>query len=212
METFEGLKGVLGEFAVLKEALLHRLDVAVVRLVDGTNLGFLGSLSFKVRQLLLEDLELLLFATLDGTVDVAQFFLQHLAKFRQSGVTSFHVHEGDHVGGEVDDLLELFGLELFLRAGAHEEVGQPGTSTAQVPDVHDRSRQLDVAHAVATHLVAGDFDATALTDDALETHALVLATGTFPRLLRSEDLLAEESVLLGAQRAVVDGLGLLDFA
>ena len=97
----------------------------------------------------------------------------------------------------------------FLGRRAHEEVGQPRTRPTQVPDVHHRRRQRDVTHAVTTDLVAGDLDATTLTDDALETHALVLAAGTLPGLLGPEDLLAEEAVLFGTQRAVVDGLGLL---
>ena len=34
--------------------------------------------------------------------------------------------------------------------------------------------QLDMAHAVAAHLLHGDFDAALFTDDALVLHALVL--------------------------------------
>src|SRR4029079_18657730 len=69
-----------------------------------------------------------------------------------------------------------------------------------------------VAHALAAHLRARDLDATPLADDALEAHALVLAAVALPVLRRTEDLLAEESVLLGLERAVVDGLRLLHFA
>ena len=45
------------------------------------------------------------------------------------------VHPHDQVGREVDDLLQLLGLELLTGLGAHEQVGQPGTGTPQVPDV-----------------------------------------------------------------------------
>src|SRR5690606_18248164 len=41
---------------------------------------------------------------------------------------------------------------------------------------------------------------------------LVLAASALPVTAGSEYLLAEEAVLLGLQRAVVDGLGLLDLA
>ena len=82
----------------------------------------------------------------------------------------------------------------------------------EVPDVADRGGELDVAHAVAAHLGARDLDAAALADDALEADALVLAAVALPVLGRTEDLLAEESVLLRLERAVVDGLGLLDLA
>ncbi|GAA3143700.1 hypothetical protein GCM10017687_70610 [Streptomyces echinatus] len=67
-------------------------------------------------------------------------------------------------------------------------------------------------HPLTTHLGARDLDATALTDDALEADALVLAAVALPVPGRTEDLLAEESVLFGLERAVVDGLRLLDLA
>src|SRR4026207_1917704 len=49
-------------------------------------------------------------------------------------------------------------------------------------------------------------------DDALEAAALVLAAVALPVLGGTEDLLAEEAVLLRLQRAVVDRLRLLDLA
>jgi hypothetical protein len=78
--------------------------------------------------------------------------------------------------------------------------------------VADRGGELDVAHAVAAHLGARDLDAAALAHDALEADTLVLAAVALPVLGRPEDLLAEQAVLLGLERAVVDGLGLLDLA
>src|SRR5205823_14983918 len=53
-------------------------------------------------------------------------------------------------------------------------------------------------------------DAAALADDALEADALVLTAVTFPVPGGTEDLLAEKSVLLGLERAIVDSLRLLD--
>ena len=76
------------------------------------------------------------------------------------------VDVGDEVRREVDDLLELLGLQLLARLGAHEQVGEPRPRAAQVPDVHDRSGELDVAHPLATDLRARDLDAAALADDA----------------------------------------------
>jgi len=78
--------------------------------------------------------------------------------------------------------------------------------------VHDGGGQLDVAHALAPHLGAGDLHAAALADDAAEPDALVLAAVALPVLGGAEDLLAEEPVLLGTKGAVVDGLRLLDLA
>ena len=115
------------------------------------------------------------------------------------------VDRGDDVGGEVDDLLEI------LR-GQIQQVAQTRRDTLEVPDVRDGRGQLDVAHPLATHLGASDLDAAALADDALEAHALVLAAIALPVTSRSEDLLAEQAVLLRLERAVVDGLRLLDLA
>ena len=111
----------------------------------------------------------------------------------------------DHVRGEVDDLLEVLRREV-------EQVAQPGRDALEVPDVRDGRGQFDVTHPLTAHLGAGHLDAAALADDALEAHALVLAAVALPVASRSEDLLAEQAVLLRLQRAVVDGLRLLDLA
>jgi hypothetical protein len=76
----------------------------------------------------------------------------------------------------------------------------------------DGRGQLDVAHPLAPHLGPSDLDAAALTDDALEADALVLAAVALPVPRRPEDLLAEQAVLLGLEGAVVDRLRLADLA
>ena len=160
-----------------------------------------------------------LFELLEALVDFElQLLLDDVALFEVLGfevlegfVAAVLVDPADEVRREVDDLLEHLGLELFLRLDAGEEVGEPRAGATQVPDVHGRRGELDVAHAVAADLRAGDLDATAFADDALEADALVLAAVALPVAGRAEDLLAEEAVLLGPQRAVVDGLGLLHF-
>jgi hypothetical protein len=67
-----------------------------------------------------------------------------------------------------------------------------------------------VAHALASHRGLGDLNATTLADNALEAHALVLAARAFPVTRGPENLLAEQAIFLGLQRAVVDRFGLLD--
>src|SRR4051794_36425561 len=74
----------------------------------------------------------------------------------------------------------------------------------------DRRGELDVAHALTTHLGASDLDAAALADDSLEADALVLTAGALPVTGRTEDLLAEEPVLFRLQGPVVDRFRLLD--
>ena len=113
------------------------------------------------------------------------------------------VDSGDHVGSEVDDLLEVLRRQV-------EQVAQTARNTLEVPDVRDRGGELDVAHPLTADLRAGHLDAAALTDDALEAHPLVLAAVALPVPGGTEDLLAEETVALRLERAVVDGFGLLD--
>src|SRR5439155_17911689 len=108
-------------------------------------------------------------------------------------------------GREVDDLLEALGRDV-------EQVAETARDALEVPDVSDGGGELDVAHPLAPHLGARDLDAAALTDDALEPDALVLAAVALPVLGRPEDLLAEQAVLLGLERAVVDRLRLLHLA
>src|SRR5699024_10278091 len=67
-------------------------------------------------------------------------------------------------------------------------------------------------HPLTPHLGTGHLDATALTDDALEAHTLVLAAVALPVPGGAEDLLAEQALLLRLEGAVVDGLRLLDLA
>ncbi len=124
---------------------------------------------------------------------------------RQLVVAHLVVHGGDDVGREVDDLLEILRRQV-------EQVAETRRHTLEVPDVRDGRGQLDVAHPLTTHLGASDLDAAALADDALEADALVLAAVALPVASRSEDLLAEQAVLLWLERAVVDGLRLLDLA
>jgi hypothetical protein len=74
-----------------------------------------------------------------------------------------------------------------------------------------RSSKLDVTHALTTNRGLSDLYATTLTNDSLKANSLVLATGALPVLGRTEDLLAEQTVLLRLESSVVDGLRLLNF-
>ena len=115
------------------------------------------------------------------------------------------VDRGHDRSREVEDLLEL-------ARGDVEQVADPAGNALEEPDVRDGGGQVDVAHALAAHLLAGHLDAAALADDALVADSLVLAAVALPVLRRTEDALAEETVALGLERAVVDRLGLRDLA
>src|SRR3954462_4956845 len=69
-----------------------------------------------------------------------------------------------------------------------------------------------MGHALAPDLRQGHLDAALLADDAAIFHALVLAAQALVILDRPEDAGAEQPVPLRLEGAVVDGLGLLDFA
>src|SRR5450432_3679726 len=82
----------------------------------------------------------------------------------------------------------------------------------QEPDVRNRGRQFDMAHALAPDPAQRHFDRALFADDALVLHALVLAAQALVVLDRPEDARAEQAVTLRLEGAVVDGLRLLDFA
>ena len=212
VQVAELVEGALGDLGVLLGPLAGGLDLLLDGALARLDLGVTGALALERLQLLLERLEAAVDVEVALLLDVGDLLGHLVLEAREILVPLLLVDPGDQVGREVDDLLELLGLELLAGLGAHEQVGQPRPRPAQVPDVHDGRGQLDVAHAVATHLRPRDLDAAALADDALEAHPLVLAAVALPVLGRPEDLLAEEAVLLGAQRPVVDRLGLLDLA
>ena len=217
----DDLAGV--QVAELVERALDELQLGLVALAEGGDvllrgalaglaLAVLGALGLQLGDLVLGLLEAAVDGELHLLADLVELLGQLGLEVGQVGVTTLVVDPRDQVGGEVDDLLELLGLQLLTGLDAGQQVGQPRAGAAEVPDVHDGGGQLDVAHALAPDLRAGDLDAAALADDALEPDALVLAAVALPVLGRTEDLLAEQAVLLRLERAVVDRLGLLDLA
>jgi len=200
------------------ETVEHRVetvDFGVKALADVSHLALgavldlalgigLGALSLELGNVLLELLGTLVDAEVARVDQLLLLLLQLVAELRQVLVTTIGVHCGDHVGREVDDLLQV------LR-GQVEQVAKTRRHTLEVPDVRHGSGKLDVTHALAAHLGAGHLNATTLTDDAAVTDTLVLAAAAFPVAGRAKDLLAEQAILLGLERAVVDRLGLLHF-
>ena len=139
---------------------------------------------------------------------ILEWAVEHIPGLYQTtafGLTGLVVDPGDHRGGEVQDLLELLGSHV-------EQVADTARHTLEELDVRDRCGQVDVTHPLTADLRTRDLDATALADDALVADALVLTAVALPVPGRTEDLLAEEPVLLRLEGAVVDGLGLLDLA
>ena len=212
VQVAELVEGPLDQLELRLGPLADAAELLVHLALAGLQLGVLGPVGLHLGQLVLERLEAAVDVEVAAALDLDQLLGQLGLEVGQIGVALFLVDEGDQVGREVDDLLQLLGLELLTGLGAHEQVGQPAPGAAQVPDVHDGRGQLDVAHALAADLGARDLDAATLADDAAEADTLVLAAVALPVLGGTEDLLAEEPVLFRSEGAVVDGLRLLDLA
>ena len=114
------------------------------------------------------------------------------------------VHVGHEVLREVQDAVEV-------SRGQVEQQPEPAGGSFGEPDVRHRRGEGDVSHALAPDLRARHLHAAAVAEDALEADLLVLAAVALPVFGRPEDALAEQPVLLRAQRAVVDGLRLRHF-
>ena len=193
----------LGDLLVERLAGLSHLLLGAI--LDATLLVALRALGLEGREVLFELGEALGDANVALALERLDLEVDLVLEAGKVGVATLLIHRDDHVGGEVDDLLEVLRRHV-------EQVAEAAGHTLEVPDVRDRRGELDVAHALATHGGLGDLHAAALAHDALEAHALVLAARALPVAARSEDLLSEEAVLLGLERAVVDGLGLLHLA
>jgi hypothetical protein len=126
--------------------------------------------------------------------------LGHDAELLQRG----HAGVGDDVRFEVQHALDVAQRHV-------EHQAQTRRQRLQEPDVRAGRGQIDVTHALAAHLGLRDFNAALLADHPAVLQALVLAAQALVVLDGAEDLGAEQAVTLGLERAVVDGLGLLDF-
>ena len=140
-----------------------------------------------------------LVAVLLGRVEVL-IFVEQLAALERG-----HARIDHHEGFEVQDALDVAQRHVQHQADARRQ-------RLQEPDVRGRAGQLDVAHALATHLGQRDFRAALLADHATMLHALVLAAQALVVLHRTEDGGAEQAVTLRLEGAVVDRLRLLHFA
>src|SRR5690606_8956996 len=196
--------------------LLETVDLGVRTLADLVHLALgrvthlaarvgLGTLGLELGEVLLEALRARLDVGVTPLGDLLLLQVDLVLEVGQVLGAALLVDLGDHVGGEVDDLLQVLRRQV-------EQVPQARGHALEEPDVGDRGGELDVAHPLTAHLGARHLDAAALADDALEADALVLAAVALPVPGGAEDLLAEEAVLLGLEGAVVDGLGLLDLA
>src|SRR5439155_25572305 len=110
----------------------------------------------------------------------------------------------DHVIFIINDALEV--------AGGHVEDQPDARGHAfEEPDMANRHRQFDMAHAFAANAGERDLDAATIADDAAVLDALVLSARAFPVFDRPENAFAEQAAFFGLEGAVIDGLGVFDF-
>ena len=121
-----------------------------------------------------------------------------LSQRREAGI-------GDNIAGEVEYLLQNAGGDV-------QQQPHPGGDALEIPDMGHGGGQLNVAHALPAHLGTRHFYAAAVTDLTLIANLFILAAVALPVLGGAKDALTEQAVPLGLERAVVDGLWLLDLA
>ena len=110
----------------------------------------------------------------------------------------------DHVILVINDALEIPGGHVENQADA-------GGHALEEPNVTNRHRQFDMAHALTANAGERHLDAAAIANDAAMLDAFVFAAGAFPVFYGTENTLAEQSAFLGFKGAVVDGLRVFDF-
>src|SRR6202040_2986166 len=164
--------------------VVQAADPEVVVLVEVALLALAEELA-AAREAVLECGECLVLVDLDAALFTLDLVLEALEVGRPLVV----VDRGDDRRREVENLLELARSDV-------EQVADAAGDALEEPDVRDRRGEVDVAHALAAHLLPRHLDAAALADDPLVAHALVLAAVALPVLGRTEDALAEQPVAL----------------
>ena len=87
-------------------------------------------------------------------------------------------------------------------------MADPAGQSLKEPNMGTRTGQFNVTHAFAAHLGKGYFNATFVTDDPPVLHPLVFTAQTFPIRDRSKDASTEQTIPLGLECPIVDGLRL----
>ena len=108
-----------------------------------------------------------------------------------------------------DVLLIIYYLLKFLARYIQQCAYLVGQRTEE-PDMGNRNREFDMTHTLAAYLFLCDFNATTVAHDALVANTFVFTAVALPIAGRSEYTLTEQTVALGFQCAVVDGLRFRD--
>src|SRR5258708_4362050 len=118
---------------------------------------------------------------------------------------------GHFTGIDNDESLKVQDA-LEIAHGNVQQVANAAGQALEEPDVRARRSQFDVAEALAADFAERDFNAALVTDNTAMLHPLVFAAQALPVGDGAKDLGAEKAVALGLKGAVINSLGLGDFA
>ena len=193
-----------GEIFFQLVSLLVYLECDLVDLGFQDSPGVVRILFFVVRldrfaqfsKLLIEFFQLCFALGLDPFDAVVELFL----KLFYAHCLEFGVHVRDEVLSEVQDPVQV-------SRGQVQHEAEPARGPLGEPDMGYGRGQGYVSHPFAPYLRSRHLHSAAVADNALVADLLVLSAVALPVLGRAEDALAEKSVLLRSEGAVVDGLG-----
>ncbi len=112
--------------------------------------------------------------------------LMNIADFLNGRFLGLGIDLGDQIGGEIEHPLEIARRDI-------EQQTEAARGALHVPDMRDRRGELDVAHALAANLGAGNFHTALVAYRAGVANALVFAAIALPVLGRTENALAEQA-------------------
>src|SRR5699024_6423446 len=98
-----------------------------------------------------------------------------------------------NIGSEIKHLLQNSGRQV-------ENQSHTAGDALKVPDMGNRGRKLDMAHALSADAGLGHFHATSVADNAFISDLFVFSAVTLPVLGRPKNALAEQSVALRLER------------
>ena len=103
-----------------------------------------------------------------------------------------------------DNKVLIVNNSLKLTCSQVKNQANAARHTFVEPDVRNRNRKLDVAHALATNAGQSYLHTTAVTNDTLVFDTLVFSAGTLPVTGWSKDALTEEASFFRFECAVVN--------
>ena len=167
-----------------------------------TEVGLLSA--FQVLKSALQGLGQLLGSLLLLRYILVEYLVYFFLQFCKVLLARFFINPCDHTGSKVENFFKLLGRNV-------EQITDATWDPFEKPDVGNRSRQIDMSHALPANPGTGYLNTAALTDDSLVPDPLVLAAVALPIFGWPEYAFAEKTVFLWLQGAVVDRLGLNHF-